>query len=503
MLYSGWLEVQAGNPQAGLEPLNRALNLAIELDNQEEKAQILQAVGVAYENLKKPDEALRNFQQSIEINRSLGKKGGVANSLAEIADVQESQGKTEAAVASFKEALDLDREIGAKKNEADTMIDFGVLYESKGQYDKALQLYKESLQMQRDFGNETYQALCLNNIGNVYLAQGKSDDAITYYQQSLQLREKLGIPADIAQTLHNLAEGYARAAQYDNSIQSYLRALDLRRKSEDKLGAALESFGTGMVFLHQGRYGAAVSSTEEAVNGFTALKDRSRSMAQIQDGYAQALVMAGRGSEAAKLLEDAEGLARELKNDSLLADILKTQGDVRFYGGDVNSAKALYQQSQQAAARAKDQDKILRAKLDLAKVSIAQGQPQAALSALRQISAEADAIGFKSLSVEASMQLASAMVAAKDYVHARQELEKQLGVSEKLGLQMEKARIQYLLGETLRLSGNASEAAGHYRQVLTQLDGMKKEPGAEKLLGRFDLKAMYEEAERGAGTAKS
>ncbi len=503
LLYSGWLEVQAGNPQAGLEPLNRALNLAIELDNQEEKAQILQAVGVAYENLKKPDEALRNFQQSIEINRSLGKKGGVANSLAEIADVQESQGKTEAAVASFKEALDLDREIGAKKNEADTMIDFGVLYESKGQYDKALQLYKESLQMQRDFGNETYQALCLNNIGNVYLAQGKSDDAITYYQQSLQLREKLGIPADIAQTLHNLAEGYARAAQYDNSIQSYLRALDLRRKSEDKLGAALESFGTGMVFLHQGRYGAAVSSTEEAVNGFTALKDRSRSMAQIQDGYAQALVMAGRGSEAAKLLEDAEGLARELKNDSLLADILKTQGDVRFYGGDVNSAKALYQQSQQAAARAKDQDKILRAKLDLAKVSIAQGQPQAALSALRQISAEADAIGFKSLSVEASMQLASAMVAAKDYVHARQELEKQLGVSEKLGLQMEKARIQYLLGETLRLSGNASEAAGHYRQVLTQLDGMKKEPGAEKLLGRFDLKAMYEEAERGAGTAKS
>jgi tetratricopeptide (TPR) repeat protein/predicted Ser/Thr protein kinase len=503
LLYSGWLEVQAGNPQAGLEPLNRALNLAIELDNQEEKAQILQAVGVAYENLKKPDEALRNFQQSIEINRALGKKGGVANSLAEIADVQESQGKTEAAVASFKEALDLDREIGAKKNEADTMIDFGVLYENKGQYDKALQLYKESLQMQRDFGNETYQALCLNNIGNVYLAQGKSDDAITYYQQSLQLREKLGIPADIAQTLHNLGEGYARAAQFDNSMQSYMRALDLRRKSDDKRGAALESYGTGMVFLYQGRYGAAASSTQEAVNGFTALKDRGGLMAQIENGYAQSLVMAGRGNEAGKPLEDAEGLARELKNDSLLADILSTQGDVRFYSGDVNAAKTFYQQSQQAATRAKDQDKILNAKLDLAKVSIAHGQAQAAISALRQITAQADAIGFKSLSVESSMQLASAMVATKDYTHARQELERQLGVSEKLGLKMENARIQYLLGETLRLSGDASEATGHYRQVLTQLDEMKKEPGAEKLLERADLKTMYEEAGRGAGSAKS
>ena len=496
LLYSGWLEVQAGNSQAGLEPLNRALNLAIELDNQEEKAQILQAVGVAYENLKKPEEALRNFQQSIEINRALGKKGGVANSLAEIADVQASQGKTEAAVASFKEALDLDREIGAKKNEADTMIDLGVLYENKGQYEKALQLYKDSLQMQRDFGNETYQALCLNNIGNVYLAQGKSDDALTYYQQALQLREKLGIPADVAQTLHNLGEGYARAAQFDNSMQSYMRALDLRRKSEDKRGAALESYGTGMVFLYQGRYGAAVSSIQEAVNGFTALKDRSGSMAQIQNGYAQALVMAGRGSEAAKLLEDAEGLAGELKNDSLLADILGTQGNVRFYSGDVNAAKNFYQQSQQAATRAKDQDKILSAKLDLAKVAIAQGQAQAAISALRQIIGQADAIGFKTVSVESSMQLASAMVAAKDFVRARQELERLLGVSEKLGLHMESAQIQYLLGETLRLGGNSSEAAGHYRLALTQLDGMKKEPGAEKLLERSDLKTMYEEATR-------
>jgi len=68
---------------------------------------------------------------------------------------------------------------------------------------------------------------------------------------------------------------------------------------------------------------------------------------------------------------------------------------------------------------------------------------------------------------------------------------------------MEKARIQYLLGETLSHGGNTSEAAVHYRQALTELDELKKEPGAEKLLERSDLKAMYEEATRGAGEAKS
>jgi len=208
------------------------------------------------------------------------------------------------------------------------------------------------------------------------------------------------------------------------------------------------------------------------------------------------LVLAGRGNEAAKQLEDAESLARELKNDSLLADILSTQGNARFYSGDMNGAKSLYQQSQQTAVRAKDQEKTLIAKLDLAKVAIAQGQAQAAIGALRQIIGEADAMGLRYQSIEASVSTAQAMIAVKDYTHARQELEQLLGKSEKLTLRMQTARIQFLLGETLRLSGNASEASSHYRQAVSQLNELKKEPGAEKLLERSDLKAMYEEASR-------
>jgi serine/threonine protein kinase/tetratricopeptide (TPR) repeat protein len=496
LLATGQLEVRAGNPQAALDPLNRALSLAIEVDNQEEKAQILQASGMAYEVLNKSDEALRNFQQSIDINRRLGNMGGVAVSLREIANVQASLGKSDAALASYGQALDLDREIGAKKNIADTFIDMGVLYEGRGQYDKALQLYKESMQMQRDLGDESNQAVCLNNIGNVYLAQGKSDDALTYYQQALQLREKLGVAMDIAETLHNLGEGYARTAQFENAMTSYLRALELRRKTGDSLGAALESHSTGMVFLNQGRYGAAVNSLQDAVNGFHAAKDRTRSMAQILNDFALSLAMAGRGTEAGKPLEEAQGVARELKNDNVMADIHNTQGDVLFYHGDLKAAKILYQQSLQMASHAKDQDRILISKLDLAKADVALGQPQTAVSSLRQLGAQADAAGLKYLSVRCSVSLAEAMVTAKDYTRARQELEPLLGKSEKLGVRVETVRIHYLLGTSLRLTGDPSGAAGHYRQTITMLDDIKKEPGAEHVLERADLKSIYGEATR-------
>ena len=496
LLYSGWLEVQAGNPQAGLDPLNRALNLAIAMDNQEEKAQILQAIGVAYEVLNKPDEALRNLQQAMDINKTLGKKSGVANSLNEIANVEGSEGKTDEALAKYKEAIAIDKEIGANKSVGDTLLNMGVLLEGKGRYDEALNLYKESLQVERDLGDEATQAQCQNNIANVYLAQGKSDDALTYYQQSLQLREKLGVPSDIAQTVHNLGEAYTRTAQYDNAMTSYMRALDLRRKAGDAKGADLETYGTGMVFLYQGRYGAALSSTQDAVKGFEGLKDRSEAMGEMLSGYAQALSLDGRPAEAAKPLEEAEGIAKELKNDSLMAAVLDSRGDARFYSGDMTGAKSAYQESLQDATKAKDSDKILAAKVALARVEVAKGQSGAATASLKQLIAQLDATGWKYLSLQASESAAQARIAAHDYAAAKQSLNQLLSTSEKLGLRMDAVKIQFLLAEVLRLSGNTAEAAGHYHQVTSQLDDMKKEAGADHLLDRADLKEMYADAGR-------
>jgi eukaryotic-like serine/threonine-protein kinase len=494
LLALGQLEVRAGKPQAALKPLNDALSLTVEVDNPEEKAQIHHGIGMAYEVLNKFDEALRNFQLSIDINRGLGNKGGVAASLREIANVQASQGKPDAALASFGKALDLDREIGAKKSIADTYIDMGVLLEGRGQYDKALQLYKESLQMQRDLGDQSNQGVLLNNIGNVYLAQGKSDDALTYYQQALQLREKLGVSIDIAETLHNLGEGYARIAQFDNAMTSYMRALELRRKAGDSLGAALESHSTGMVFLYQGRYGAAINSLQESVNGFHDAKDRTRTMAQILNDYADALAIAGRGAEAAKPLEEAQSVAKELKNDNVMADILNTQGNVFFYRGDPKGAKNFYQQGLQMASRAKDEDRTLLSKLNIAKADVAMRQPQAAAGSLRQLVTQADASGRKYLAVLCSVALAEASVAAKPDTRGRQELEQLLGKSERLGVRMESARIHYLLGSSLRATGDAAAAAGQYKQTLRILDDVKREPGAEHLLERSDLKAVYDES---------
>jgi len=492
----GGVEIMSDNPQGSLDYLNRGLTLSVQFGNDEKKALILQAIGIAYKEMNKPEDALRNYQESLAIQRRLGQKRGVAASLSEMAKVYSLLGKPDAALASFNETLKLEREIGAKKEAGDTLIDLGDFYENRGQHDQALKMYRESLQIQRDAGDENYQASCLNNIGNAYLSKGQYDDALTYLQQALQLREKLKVAGDIAETVHNLAETNVKLGQYDQALKQYLRALDLHRNADDKRAAANDSYGLGTLYGHQGRYGAAVNSDWEAVKTLRELQDRSPAMAEILSGYGGALAEAGRPEEGQKTLEEALSLARELKSQPLVAETLNFQGDSAFYRGDFKSARTLYTQALQAASRTKDRDKVLASKIGLAKVAIREGRSREAVTSFKSLAQETDSLGLKYLSVECSVGLAEALVNAKDYSRARQELEPALGKAEKLGLRTLLAKDQYLLGTSLRLTGKGAEATPHYREALRLLDEIRKEAGAEKVIERPDLKPIYMECVR-------
>lgn len=499
----GGVEIMSDNPQGSLDYLNRGLTLSIKLGNDEQKAVILQATGIAYRLMNKPEEALRNYQEALAIERRIGFKRGVAASLNEMGQVYSLLGKPDAALASFNEAMQVRREIGAKKEVGDTLIDLGNFYEDRGQHDQSLKMFTESLQIQRDSGDETYQALCLNNIGTVHLTSGRYDDALTYFQQALQLREKLKVPGEIVETVYNLGQTNAKLGQYDQALSQYLRALDLYRSGGDKRGAATASYSMGSLFGYQGHYAAALNSEAEALKTFRELNDRSTTMGDILSRYGGALADAGRGEEAQKTLEEALSLARDLKSQSLIAQALNFQGDGALYRGDFKSARTLYGQGLQAASHTKDRDKVLESKVGLAKVAIGEGRSREAISSFQSLAQEANSLGSKYLSVECSVDLAEALVDAKDYSRAREELEPALGKAEKLGLRTLLAKDHFLLATALRATGNATEATGHYREALRLLDEIRKEAGAEKMMERADLKSIYEESTRWSQASKN
>jgi tetratricopeptide (TPR) repeat protein len=277
----------------------------------------------------------------------------------------------------------------------------------------------------------------------------------------------------------------------------------LRRNMNDPRGAAIESYSLGTLFDYQGRFGAAVNSKQDALKTFRDLKDRTFWMAEMLGGYGKALILAGRGNEAKSYLDEALNLSRELKNDGMVAQTLDFQGDAFFYRGDYKSARSLYEQASRAAANSKEPDKILIAKTDLAKVDVQEGRGKAALNSLRPLLQQAENLGLKYIAVECSTFLAEAMIQNHDYAQAQQELERALLRSDKLGVKPVSTKAHFLLGTVARQSSHSHEAQDNYRGAVQLLDGMRKEPGADKILQRSDFKAMYDEASHQSQAAKS
>ena len=431
----GRVAIKRGDPQASLQPLNNALSLAISLNNDVARANVLQAIGIAYKRLGRPKEALKQYEESLSLKRSLGQKRGMAVSLTEIAQIHEQLGAPADALKSYNEALALQREIGDKPGMGTTLINMGALLnDSLGRPDDALPALRQALQIARDEGDRSMEALGVNNIGTAYLAKGEYSEAQTYFERALELREVTKVPREIADTLHNLGETLGKMGKYDQAVARYLRAVELRRTDGDKRGEAIEAYSIGGIFDVQGRYGAAVKSKGDALEAFRALGQKDVWFGEILSGYGYSLALSGRLDESSKALTEALDVARRIENEGLVAQVLRFQASRLTYAGDARGAAKLAEQSAQAASRASDRTLDVWARAEVAGAAASAKPNRSAAAALTTVARQADAQGLTYLSVLSSIRAAETLVKAGEPQQARADLDRALAQADTLGL---------------------------------------------------------------------
>jgi eukaryotic-like serine/threonine-protein kinase len=494
LLASGRVEISSGNPQAGLEFLNSAYGLATQFDNEEAKASIEHSMGIAYSDLNKLDEALKNFQDALAIRKKLGLQRGIASTLNEIAYLQDSMGHPEAAQASYKESLAAYQSIGDKHGTAMVLMNLGSSDTDHAKYEEALKLTNDALAVYRDLGDEAKQAICLNNIGTIRYYMGQFQDSLAYHQQAYQIREKLKLTSDMAESLHNLAEMNVKLGQYDTAMNQYLKALEIRRASNDQDAVAVNSSGVGALYAEQGKYGPALSALQESLKDFQQANDESWLMVEAKARYGNVLSEVGRWDEGRTNIEDAVKLATQVKNDTVLSQALNYLGDSYFYQGEYGDAKQQYDRALQVANKAHNREQTVLTRFNLARLDVVQNRSAAAIPVLKKLIDETETVGLKALSAQSSVYLAEALLATGKVQDAQQELDRALNRSEKLGLLVEQARAHYLLGEIYSRTGRTKEYAPQYQEAVRILESISKQSNAGRLLDRSDLKGIYRDA---------
>jgi tetratricopeptide (TPR) repeat protein len=490
LLASGRVEIEVGNPQAGIEFLNSAYSLATQFNNEETKASVEIQLGHAYQALNKLDEALKNYTAALEIREKLGLEKGVASSLNNIARVQDKLGNSNEALANYKASLAAYRHIGDKHGTALILMNMGSYYADHAKYEDALKSTNDALRLFRDLGEEENQALCLNNLGSIRGYMDNQQDALTSYQQAYQIREKLKLTADMAESLHNLAETNVDLGQYDTAMSQYLKALEIYRNSGDQNGVAISSSGLGVLFALQGKYGSALSALGESLKDFQQTGYSTWMMVEAKGRYGNALSEVGRWDEGQKSLEEAVKLAIEVKNDYVLHEVLDELGDSHFYRGDYGGARPQYEKSLKIATKSKSRGQLASSHFNLAKLDVVQGHSASAIPVLKRQVEQFDSLGLKAASVRSSIYLAEALLPTKKPAEAQQELDGTIKLAKKLGLLVEQARAHCLMGQALEKAGKSNQATPHYHEALGILESISKEEGASRILERADLKGI-------------
>ena len=138
-------------------------------------------------------------------------------------------------------------------------------------------------------------------------------------------------------------------------------------------------------------------------------------MAQALNDLAGALAKAGRGKSPPKLLEEAQGLARDLKNDALSAQPSEYRRRRPLLSGRSEVGEGFYQQAQRVASHGSDKDGLLTSKLNLAKVAVSEGHSQAAAADLRALGSRLTLSARNTSLWSASHSWPEALIENKDY----------------------------------------------------------------------------------------
>jgi len=493
----GQIETELGKPENAIDHLNRALSLAVQLNNKQGKAIVQHDLGEAYNVLNRPEDALQNFQQAFLENQEIGNKKDMATNLDQIAVTYNDMGKSTDAEKKYQEELALRKDIGDQDGQGLALINYGAMLFQNSRYEEALDTTKQALQIEMQVGNEPRQAMCLMNIGLIDFQMAKYDDTLVYQQRAVDLFQKLKKPYEMASNWNNLGLTYATMGDYDKALANYLPALDQARKVGDKeiISATLDDLAA--LYIIQGRYGEALKTQQEAVENAQQLQEQSGAFpAEIKADYAYVLIHLGRGPEAQKILDDSLKVSLSARSESLTAKTLNFQGQGFYYAGDFKSARPLLERAERSAAKAKDRVQSLNARLTLARVSILEGHADAAAASTKDLVKEANDLGLKYTVTDASITLGEAMLAAKDFAKARQELESALRKSEDLGIVSLQPRAHYLLSQALRHAGNGPEADLQLQKAAALVEQMRQESHSDTLLDRLDLKPIVSETRK-------
>jgi predicted ATPase len=185
----------------------------------------------------------------------------------------EAQGDYRTAQSMFAQNLSMQRAMGDKWGIANSLNNLGIIALRNNDYSAAQALYEESLGLWRELGNRGVAALSLTNLGNIAADLGDYVRANSLHEESLSIFRELNDLRGVATSLAHLADVARRSHDYDTARTLYEESLSKFVESGDKWDTANVMADLGDLARDTNNYNDARSFYQESMVIFGDLGD--------------------------------------------------------------------------------------------------------------------------------------------------------------------------------------------------------------------------------------
>ena len=148
-------------------------------------AELLYHTGVALTELSRPEEARKQFEQSLSAYRELDNRRGEARALKGLGRTMWLMRDIERAVPTYEESLRMSLELGEERHAAEVLISLGGVLVEGGRYSEAENALTRALNISSKVSDRYGEAAALTSLGALYSTSGRFAAALEAYDRAL------------------------------------------------------------------------------------------------------------------------------------------------------------------------------------------------------------------------------------------------------------------------------------------------------------------------------
>jgi tetratricopeptide (TPR) repeat protein len=451
-----------------LEAAERTYTRVVELYNGRSKDKLLaetyNGLGDLYRLRQDSEASLRALQSALEILRKLNAELEVSHTYTNIGNVYWIEGDTRTALTNYRAAYAIQKRLGVKEDLASTLHNIATIFCLDGRLRRGVFLLNHALKLKRETGNQGEIARSLNNLGYAYQVLGEPARAVESLAESLDINRRIGSQKELLYNIENLVSLKISAGQLKDSLGLVKEGLEAASKHGYDVHLGSLHVFAAVIAKRMGKLGEAARSL-----------DRAGKLAKEVDDSQMVLLHAIQSASLRYYLGDLPGAldkatsayekARDLRNTVYQLEALlllnRLTNDHTLYEAALKAINDLHLTRERNILEFARLEQMITSgdERGIAEVSLE------ILSLPLSIEDDLESAWMNSVAAEICMQLG-------DDSQARLHLERGLRQAEVRGLVPETINARTLLGRQAEARGDYENCFAEYKRSLTLCKGI-------------------------------